>query len=124
MGIKSYKELLIWQKGIEIVRQTYSLTNAIPSTENFGVISQLRRSAISIPSNIAEGWGRETPKSFIQYTKIAKGSLMELETLLFICNDLKYIKNDQYQAIQILVSEELRMIQGFINKLKKDLTNN
>ncbi len=124
MGIQSYKDLLIWQKGIEIVKQIYLYTDAMPTNENFGIISQLRRSSISIPCNIAEGWGRETSKSFIQYTKIAKGSLMELETLMIICKDLKYIKENEFETIQTLITEELKMIQGFINKLKKDLDKN
>ena len=79
-NINSYKDLKIWQKGIDLVEITYKITISFPKTEQYGLTSQIRRSSVSVPSNIAEGWGRGYNNSFLQFIKIARGSLYELET--------------------------------------------
>ncbi len=99
----SFKDLEVWKQGIDLVTEVYKLTGMFPSHEQFGLVSQMRRAAVSIPSNIAEGQGRKNVKEFIQFLYIAKGSLAELETQLIICERLKYIDN----------------IMVFIEKIKK-----
>ena len=83
-AIRSYKDLLIWQRGMDIVEAIYRLSEGLPTDERYGLSSQLRRAAVSIPANIAEGHGREATGSFVQHLRIAQGSLKELETLLMI----------------------------------------
>lgn len=115
---KNYKELKIWQKGIEIVLGTYELTSLFPKEEKFGLTSQMRRCAISIPSNIAEGWGRDSKKSFINFLKIARASLLELETQFYIAKLLLLIEDNKEKSMMSLITEQSKMINGFINKIK------
>ncbi|MCK9616813.1 MAG: four helix bundle protein [Lentimicrobiaceae bacterium] len=89
--IVSYKDLEVWKKGMLLVTEVYSLTNSFPKDEIFGLSSQIRRAAVSIPANIAEDWGCENIKSYVQFLRVAKGSLFELETELEIAANLKYI---------------------------------
>lgn len=85
---KGYRDLLVWQKGIELVKETYKLTKSFPNDEKFGSVSQMRRAAVSIPSNIAEGQARHTTKEFIQSLSHAEGSLAELETQVIVSTEL------------------------------------
>lgn len=116
--IKSYQDLLIWQKGKEITLKVYQLTNSFPKEELYALTSQIRRCSISIPSNIAEGWGRGTDKNIINFLSISKGSLYELETQLIIAFDLKYINEIQLNEILILTNEVSKMIVSLISKIK------
>ena len=77
--VNSYKELIIWQKSMVLVSKVYSLTKKFPNDEKYGLVSQLNRASVSIPANIAEGWGRESRKNFVQFLRISRGSLFELE---------------------------------------------
>jgi four helix bundle protein len=95
--VKSYKDLLVWQKGIELVKLVYAVSSLIPDDERFGLISQIRRCSVSVPSNIAEGYGRATTAYFIQFLNISRGSLFELETQLILCKDLNYIKRTGFR---------------------------
>ena len=90
-SIKSYKDLLIWQKGIQLVKEIYLICIDLPKDEVFGLQSQMKRAAISIPSNITEGYGRNYTQNYIQFIKIARGSLLELETQLIISKELDFI---------------------------------
>lgn len=118
MGINSYKDLLIWQKGIELAVNVYSLTKDFPEAEKFGLSSQVQRSASSIPANIAEGYGRQSTKSYSQFIKISRGSLFELETFLTLAERLSYItKADLYNKIKDQISEEGKMLNAFIKEL-------
>lgn len=117
-GFKSYKELKVWQKGIEIVLLTYKFTKNFPLEEQFGLSSQMRRCAVSIPSNIAEGWGRDSQKSFGQFIKIARGSLLELETQVNIAALLSYIDKEEEEEFVKLIIEESKMLNGLVNKIK------
>jgi len=92
--MKSYKELLVWQKSMVLVKEIYQLTASFPDVEKFGLTSQMRNAAISIPSNIAEGWGRQSRKSYIQFLRISRGSLFELETQVIIAKTLEYYNNN------------------------------
>lgn len=118
-GIKSYKELLIWQKGIRIVLQVYQLTQSFPKEEIYALTSQLKRASVSIPSNIAEGFGRQTDKSFNHFLNISRGSLNEIETQLIIAKELGFIDNENfYNDLLFLLEEESKMINAFAKNLK------
>lgn len=121
MGIvSSYKDLLIWQRGVLIVEQVYELTKNFPQTEIYGLTSQIRRSGISIPSNIAEGFGRSSTKNYIQFIKIARGSLYELETQLILAGKLNFIEDTGlFEKLISNIDEEGKMINSFIKKLEE-----
>jgi four helix bundle protein len=117
--VKSYKDLLIWKKGMEISASVYKLTNDFSEDEKFGLISQLRRATVSVPSNIAEGYGRGSTKSYIQFVKISRGSLYEVETQLLLAFKLGFIKNEElYIEILVQITEMSKMISAFIKKLE------
>lgn len=119
-SIKSYKDLLIWQKGVEIIVSTYKLTKTFPQEELYALTSQIKRAAISIPSNIAEGYGRNTDKSFSHFIDISRGSLYELETQLLIAKELDFIQDtDMFNYVIGLINEESKMINAFNNSLSK-----
>lgn len=114
--ISSYKELIVWQKSVELVSKVYEITRLFPEEEKYGLTSQIRRSAVSIPSNIAEGYGRGSSKTYLQFLSIARGSLFELETQFRIARKLNFISvNDD---IEIIISEISRMLNALINKIK------
>ena len=117
--IQSYKDLLIWQKGIEITEKVYLLTKSFPSEEIYSLTNQIKRATVSIPSNIAEGFGRNSTKSYVNFLKISRGSLYELETQLIITEKQKFISDlDLLQSINELISEEGKMINSYINKIE------
>jgi four helix bundle protein len=116
---KTYKDLNVWQEARKLSKDIYSLTSEFPKEEQFGVINQMRRCAISVPSNIAEGCGRNYPKDSIQFFHISRGSLYELETQLYLNFDLNYI--DQTKLNQVLLSTETtrKLLSGFIRYYQK-----
>jgi len=117
--IKSYKDLLIWQKGIEIVCMTYKLVSNFPKDELYALSSQIKRSSVSIPSNIAEGYGRQSTQSYMQFIKIARGSLCELETQLLVAKKLDFIKDEKlFLELSSQIIEESKMLNSFLNKLE------
>lgn len=117
--IKSYKDLLIWQKGIEIICMTYELVACFPKDELYALSSQIKRSSVSISSNIAEGYGRQSTQSYIQFIKIARGSLYELETQLIVAQKLNFINNEKlFLELINQIIEESKMINSFLNKLE------
>src|SRR5215831_6340318 len=97
--IKSYKDLLVWQKGLTLVKLVYEVTKQFPSDERFGLVSQLRRAAVSVPSNIAEGQTRRTTGEFVQFISHAESSLAELETQILISLDLGFISSQQAEPL-------------------------
>ncbi|MCC6690874.1 MAG: four helix bundle protein [Bacteroidia bacterium] len=116
--INSYKDLIAWQKSIALVSDIYKLTSALPASEKFGMASQLQRAAVSVPSNIAEGWGRESTKNYIQFLRISRGSLLEIETLLTIAHNLSYLTEEENEKICMQVEEVLKVINGLIKSLE------
>ena len=116
--INSYKDLIAWQKGIDLVSIVYKVLEKFPKEEKFGLISQISRSVTSIPANIAEGWGRDSNANFSNYLKIAKGSLYELETHLIISKNINFITNEELEIIQVRIEEIGRIIQGLIKSIK------
>ncbi|MFC1569385.1 four helix bundle protein [bacterium] len=115
--IKHFRDLRVWQKGIEIVKEIYRITNHYPKVENYGLSSQMRRSAISIPSNRTEGFKRFHNKEFRQFLFIASGSAAELETQLFISKELKYIDENEYGQLIEKIDHLCRMLSQLITKL-------
>lgn len=117
--LKSYKDLLIWQKGIVLVVKVYKLVNEFPKEELFALSSQIKRASVSIPSNISEGYGRNSDKSFSHFLDISRGSLNELETQLIIARELEFITDfELYNEVLLLITEESKMINAFSKKLK------
>jgi len=118
-NINSYKDLLIWQKGIILVVKVYKLVKTFPQEELYALTNQIKRASVSIPSNISEGYGRNTDKSFSHFLDIARGSLFELETQLIIAKELEFITNiDLYNEVLLLITEESKMINAFSKTLK------
>ena len=116
--IENYKELKVWRKGIEIVDLVYKLTDSFPDDEKFGLISQMRRAATSVPSNIAEGKGRYHNKEYVQFLYLARGSLYELMTQIKLANRLKYITEAESSDILGLCWDISGGTNGLINTLK------
>ncbi|MDP2930427.1 MAG: four helix bundle protein [bacterium] len=114
--MESYKDLTVWKRAVELVREVYILTAKLPSSEVYGLSSQMRRAAVSIPSNIAEGHLRKGLKEFLQFLRIAYGSSAELETQLIITNDL-YPKINVERA-ENLLTEVQKMLNALIKKLE------
>ena len=117
--MKNFKNLKIWQKGITIVIDVYKKVKHFPKEELFGLTSQIKRSAVSIPSNIAEGSGRGTDKEFNRFLDIALGSSFELETHLIIAHKLEFLSNDNFNHLNKELDEEQKMIIGLQKSLKK-----
>jgi four helix bundle protein len=117
----TYKDLIVWQKSIVLVTKIYSVTQAFPASEKFGIVSQLNRACISIPTNIAEGWGRESSKNYLQFLRISRGSLMETETLLLISKNLNFIQEKEYKELLSDVEEVGKILQGLIKSVNQKL---
>ncbi|WP_456377279.1 four helix bundle protein [Lutibacter sp.] len=118
-SIKTYKDLLIWQKGIQIVKEVYLVCKSFPKDELYGLTSQVKRSSVSIPSNIAEGWGRKYTKSYKLFLNYSRGSLLELETQMIIAKELDFISTENFNRIQGLITEESKMLNAFIKSIDK-----
>ena len=116
--VKSYKDLLVWQKGITLVKEMYRLTQTFPDIEKFGLVSQMRRAAVSVPSNIAEGQCRHTRKEFIQFLSHSEGSVAELETQLVLSVELGYCTLAQTQRVMNLTTELSKMLDSLRRKLE------
>jgi four helix bundle protein len=115
--MQTHKDLTVWQKSISLVAEIYRITRIFPKEEIYCIVSQLRRAALSIPSNIAEGSARKNTKEYIQFLYISLGSAVELETQLIISVNLDFIKQDKAESIQIQLEEIIRMLKGLIKAL-------
>ena len=114
---QSYKDLVVWQKGIELAKVTYTLTAQFPNEEKFGLVAQMRRAAISIPSNIGEGQARHTTGVLIQFISHAEGSVAELITQLFLATELRFSSSDDAEPALELTEHLRRMLNGLRRKL-------
>ncbi len=121
MKINSYRNLIVWQKSVALVTDIYTLTKSFPQEEKFGIVSQLNRASVSIPSNIAEGWGRESSKNYLQFLRISRGSLMETETLLEISKNLNYINEREFKVISDNIEEVSKILQGLIKSIQQKI---
>ena len=115
--INSYKELIVWQKSVDLVVEIYKLTAKLPKDELYSMTSQLRRAAVSIPSNIAEGNQRHTTKEYIKFLAIARGSNAELQTQLIICQRINYFNAKDVEHCTMLSDEISKMLNAMIDKL-------
>lgn len=115
--MKSYKELIVWQKSYDLTLKIYAVSKKFPKEEMFGLTSQIRRASVSIPSNIAEGSARAGTKEFIQFLRVAYGSGAELETQLLLCKDLNLINEGEYTTINSLLTEVMKMLNALMAKL-------
>ena len=115
---KHYKELLIWQRGMTLAKEIYRLTATFPAEEKFGLTTQMRRAAVSIPSNIAEGQARRSTREFVQFLSLANGSLAELETQLRLSADLKYADAVAVSGLEAEIGEMQRMILAVQRRLE------
>jgi len=114
----NYKELLVWQKSVHLVTEIYTCTKVFPKEEIYALTSQIRRSSVSIPSNIAEGHSRRSTLDYIQFLKIARGSCAELETQLIIARNLNYLRLEDFQKLSEITSEIAKMLNAIITKLQ------
>jgi len=117
MNVKSYKDLIVWQKSLDLADRVYDVTESFPSREMYGLTNQLRRAAVSIPSNIAEGQARQSTPEFRRFLSIAKGSLAEVETQLHIAIRRNYVSKEDFQKILLLANEISKMLASLYNKL-------
>ncbi|MDE1919175.1 MAG: four helix bundle protein [Patescibacteria group bacterium] len=115
--MQSYKDLIVWQKGIDLVASVYKLTDRFPKSEQFGLVSQMRRASVSIPSNLAEGYARKHRAEYLQFVRIAFGSGAELETQLIIAKKLGFAQSKDLTVIMSLLDEIMRMLNKFSSSL-------
>ncbi len=116
--IKSYRDLIVWQKGMALARQVYLVTGRFPDDEKFGLISQLRRAAVSVPSNIAEGHARSSRSDYARFLHISRGSLYEIETQIMLSEDFNYLNQNDSSDILTTTSEIGRMLNSLIRKIE------
>ncbi len=117
--IKTFRDLIVWQKAIELVILIYRITKTFPEDERFGLVSQIRRASISIPSNIAEGYGRNHTNDYLRFLQIAVGSVYELQTQLIISHNLGYLSKELFKETEEKTREVERILIGLIKKIKQ-----
>ncbi len=118
MAIKDFKELTAWQKSMELVAEVYRITKKLPKDELYGLTNQLRRAAVSIPSNIAEGNGRGSTNEYVRFLYIARGSRAEVETQLLLCVELGYLQEPEVAPVLGLCTEVAKMLNKVISLFK------
>ena len=121
MTVMSYRDLLVWQKSMALVTEVYRGTRGFPREEIYGLTSQMRRAAVSIPSNIAEGYGRNSTQDYVRFLRMASGSLYELQTQLEIAVNLNYFDKTMFETLYSASSEAEKMLSCLINKLVRSI---
>lgn len=116
--VESFRDLVVWQLGMDLAELTYGLASEFPSRHGFGLADQARRAAVSVPANIAEGWGRSSTADYIRFLMISRGSLYELETHFELAFRLQFVGVEQGMEIQQSVSKLARMLNALISRLK------
>jgi len=119
MQTRHYRDLQVWQRSMSLAREIYAVTEGFPKKEQFGLVSQIRRAAVSVPSNIAEGRGRTTAKSFALFLSQARGSLYELQTQVELAGDLGFVGKERAQSVMSEAAEIASMIQGLAASLDR-----
>ncbi len=117
--MKTHKDLDVWKDSIVFVKDIYSVTNIFPKSELYGIVSQIRRSAVSVPTNIAEGAGRQYAKESIQFFYISLGSLTETETLLIISKELLFLKDEDFEIMEVKLTSIRKQLLGLIKYYQK-----
>ena len=123
MAVTHYRELQVWQTAMDLAEACYKATKGFPKEEMFGLTSQIRRAASSVPANIAEGQGRKSTKEFLNHLSIARGSLLELETHLLLSHRVGLVPKDQLEALLQMTDKVSRMLSGLRRALEKKLTS-
>lgn len=121
--ITSYKDLIVWQKPIDFVSYTYTITAQFLSEEKFILVSQINRAVVSIPVNIAKGYDRESSKNYNQFLKISRGSLYEVDTFFIISRNLQYISIEIYSKISDYINELSKLLNGLIKSIYNKINN-
>lgn len=116
--VQSYRDLILWRKALDLVEAVYAVTQSWPKDEAYGLTSQVRRAVVSIPANVAEGQGRDSKRDFLRFLAIANGSLLELETHLFIAHRLGYIVQETRDRLLEQTAEISRVHQGLVRRLR------
>ncbi len=124
MGVRNYQDLIVWQKAMDLVVLVYEATEGFPTKERFGLTNQLRRAAVSVPSNIAEGQGRHATRDFLRCLSISYGSLQEAETQLIIACCLNYLEGKFQSPLFALAAEVARLLNGLRNSLLPERPSN
>jgi four helix bundle protein len=122
--MKTYKELIVWQKAMSLVVQVYECALGFPKEELFGLTSQIKRSSVSVPSNISEGFGREHRRDFLRFLRISRGSLFELQTQLMLADELYMKKNINMENLLMNCTELEKMLNKLISYVGKTINNN
>lgn len=123
MPLKSYRELIVWQKSFQLALEVYRITKKFPREEIYGLTSQIRRAAFAIPSNTAEGYARRSLAEYLQFLRIAFASGAELETQILIAKEVGLMSEEDFKNLSGLLSEVMKMLNSLIDKLKKFKTN-
>ena len=121
--METHRDLRVWQQSIDFVSSIYLMTRSLPKEELFGLVSQMRRSAVSVPSNIAEGYARGTDKEKIHFLRISSGSMSELETQLTLCLNLRYISQEEYNATSEKLVSVWKQLNALISVIKKRINS-
>ena len=122
-NIRSYKDLKVWQKAIEITEIVCDISDKFPDDERFELRQQIRRASVSVASNIAEGWGRKLPSSFIHFLRIARGSLYEMETQFIICHKREMLSSEDHVQLTEMIDHISRMMNSLIRKVGEKSSN-
>lgn len=116
--VESYQDLRVWKRGMQLVSVVYDLTMSFPDNERYGLTSQLRRAAVSVPSNVAEGWGQKTARHYVHHLRVARSSIFEIETQVMIAIRLGYIEPDVGREVLKDTDIESRMLMSLITRLE------
>ena len=115
---QTYRDLLVWQKAVHVAKAIYEVTQGFPKAEVYALTSQIRRCAVSIPSNIAEGFGRRRSGEYVRFLRIARGSIFELETQLLIALEVSFLDEKEYTRVCALIDEVERMLESLLRKVE------
>ena len=119
--MSSYRDLIVWQKSLDLTVEIYKLSSLFPKEEVYGLTSQIRRASCSVSLNIAEGFGRNTTKSYVSFLYIAEGSLREVESAVILSNRLGFVKESSCEKVNSLIEEEMKMFNVLIKKLEEKI---
>lgn len=117
-GIKRFEEIMAWQKARELVRETYRICGIAPFSRDFGLKDQICRAAVSSMTNVAEGFGRNSSKDFAHFLDVARGSTLEVQSLLYVARDLNYIDSTEFEKLYKMAEETISLIAGFTSYLR------
>jgi S23 ribosomal protein. len=119
--IESYKDLEAWRLAVQATKAVYRLSERFPTEERFGLISQIRRASVSIPSNIAEGWGRQSTQDYVRFLRMARGSIFEVETQIVLARELGFVADEQTTEADSILKDAGRVLAGLIRSIERKL---